>query len=267
MLPVELEFLAGEFCTAFGDVFSQNTGAAYFLKPDETAAPEADGMGFNLIFSGTLKGDMLVWVDARSGAVLATRLLGETVTEDIQPLPEHEDAVTEIVNQVAGAMASSLRLRFGDAEINIERVQGGPPADKPSVVLRPSEFVEPVVLFLFPERALAESLQAAIAAPGGAVAPAPAWAKGAPTDKNLELIMDVELDLTLRFGRRTMPLSEVADLTTGSVIELDRIVDEPVELLLGERVIARGEVVIVDGNYGLRVTELSAPERAHSLIA
>jgi flagellar motor switch protein FliN/FliY len=75
--------------------------------------------------------------------------------------------------------------------------------------------------------------------------------------------MDVELDLTLRFGKRTMILSEVADLTTGSVIELDRVVDEPVELLLGDRVIARGDVVIVDGNYGLRVTELASVEHGY----
>ena len=70
--------------------------------------------------------------------------------------------------------------------------------------------------------------------------------------------MDVELDLTLRFGQRILMLSEVADLTSGAVVELDRMVEEPVELLLGERVIARGEVVIVDGNYGLRVTELTS---------
>jgi flagellar motor switch protein FliN/FliY len=78
--------------------------------------------------------------------------------------------------------------------------------------------------------------------------------------------MDVELNLTLRFGERILMLSEVADLTTGSVVELDRVVDDPVELLLGERVIARGEVVIVDGNYGLRITDLAAVDQ-NSLLS
>jgi flagellar motor switch protein FliN/FliY len=76
---------------------------------------------------------------------------------------------------------------------------------------------------------------------------------------NLGLLMNVELNVTMRFGQRLLTLREVLDLTSGSVIELDRQVEEPVELLLEGRVIARGEAVIVDGNYGLRVTEVSQP--------
>ena len=80
---------------------------------------------------------------------------------------------------------------------------------------------------------------------------------------NLKLVMDVELNVLLRFGQRQMPLREVLELATGSVIELDRQVDEPVELLLDGKVIARGEAVIVDGNYGLRVTEIPEPIASH----
>lgn len=76
---------------------------------------------------------------------------------------------------------------------------------------------------------------------------------------NLDLVLDVELDVTLRFGQRMMTLREVLDLTSGSVIELDRQVEEPVELLLEGKVIARGEAVVIDGNYGLRVTEVPQP--------
>ena len=76
---------------------------------------------------------------------------------------------------------------------------------------------------------------------------------------NLDLVMDVELNVTLRFGQRLLSLREVLDLNTGSVIELDRQVEEPVELLLEGKVIARGEAVVIDGNYGLRVTEVPQP--------
>jgi flagellar motor switch protein FliN len=76
---------------------------------------------------------------------------------------------------------------------------------------------------------------------------------------NFKLAMDVELNVSLRFGQRQMPLRDVLELTNGAVIELDRHVDDPVELLLDGRVIARGEAVIVDGNYGLRVTEIPQP--------
>ncbi|MGA9568388.1 MAG: FliM/FliN family flagellar motor switch protein [Candidatus Korobacteraceae bacterium] len=81
-----------------------------------------------------------------------------------------------------------------------------------------------------------------------------------PVDEsNLGLVLDVELNVLLRFGQRQLTLREILDLTCGSVVELDRRVDDPVELLLDGRVIARGEAAIVDGNYGLRVTEIVQP--------
>ena len=64
--------------------------------------------------------------------------------------------------------------------------------------------------------------------------------------------------MTLRFGQRQLPLRDVLELTTGSVVELDRQLDEPVELILDGRVVARGEAVVIDGNYGIRVTEVAA---------
>ena len=73
---------------------------------------------------------------------------------------------------------------------------------------------------------------------------------------NVSMLENVELDVTLRFGQRQLSLREIGELRSGSVVELDRYVQDPAELLLGDRVVARGEVVIVDGNYGLRVTEV-----------
>ncbi len=76
---------------------------------------------------------------------------------------------------------------------------------------------------------------------------------------NLDLVMDVELSCTLRFGQRQLSLREILDLASGAVVELDRQVEEPVELILDGKVIARGEAVIIDGNYGLRVTQVVQP--------
>ena len=73
---------------------------------------------------------------------------------------------------------------------------------------------------------------------------------------NLALLENVDLDVTLRFGSRRLTLAEIGKIASGSVIELDKEVQEPAELVLGDRVIARGEVVIVEGNYGLRITEM-----------
>ncbi|MDE3179694.1 MAG: FliM/FliN family flagellar motor switch protein, partial [Acidobacteriota bacterium] len=69
-----------------------------------------------------------------------------------------------------------------------------------------------------------------------------------------------------RFGRREMLLGDVLHLAPGSVVELDQQVQDPVELLVGDKVVAWGEVVVVDGNYGLRITNLpSREERLQSL--
>ena len=83
----------------------------------------------------------------------------------------------------------------------------------------------------------------------------------AMTQANLDLLLDVEVEANLRFGQREMLLREILALHPGSVVELDRQVKEPAELLIAGRVIARGDVVIVDGSYGLRVTDIAQPRR------
>ena len=77
-----------------------------------------------------------------------------------------------------------------------------------------------------------------------------------PGEGRIDVVMDVDLSVVVRFGRAVLPLRAVAELGPGSVIDLGRSPDEPVELLVGDRVVARGEVVIVGGNYGVRITEL-----------
>ncbi len=78
---------------------------------------------------------------------------------------------------------------------------------------------------------------------------------------NTDLLLDIELQAALRFGGREMPLHEILELGTGDVVSLDRPVQAPVDLVVGDRIVARGEVVLVDGNYGLRVTEVAEPRK------
>jgi flagellar motor switch protein FliN len=77
----------------------------------------------------------------------------------------------------------------------------------------------------------------------------------------LELLLDVELEASLRFGSREMPLGEILDLGPGDVVELDRHVADPVDLIVGDKIVARGEVVLINGNFALRVTEVAAPRK------
>ena len=77
----------------------------------------------------------------------------------------------------------------------------------------------------------------------------------------VDLLLDVELEASLRFGSREMSLNQVLDLGAGDVIELDRHASDPVDLLVGDKIVARGEVVLVNGSFGLRVLEVAEPKK------
>src|SRR6516164_706908 len=80
------------------------------------------------------------------------------------------------------------------------------------------------------------------------------------------VLLDVQLPVAIRFGETEMILDEIVKLGVGSVIELNSGIDQPVELVVNNRILARGEVVTVDGFYGIRITEItSAGERFKSL--
>lgn len=89
-----------------------------------------------------------------------------------------------------------------------------------------------------------------------AVEPMDARAQG-----NFDLLLEVALDATLRFGSRSLELRELLDLGPGDVVELDRNLSDPVDLIVGDKIVARGEVVLVNGNFGLRVAEVAEPMR------
>lgn len=84
--------------------------------------------------------------------------------------------------------------------------------------------------------------------------------------RSMELLLDVELPVSVSFGRAQLPLKDVLKLTTGSIIELNRAVSEPVEVIVNNCVIARGEVVVVEGNFGVRIRQvISRQERIRTL--
>ncbi len=86
------------------------------------------------------------------------------------------------------------------------------------------------------------------------------------TNKNLELLMDIKLELTVELGRCQLPVKKVLELTRGSIIELDKIAGESVELYANGKHIANGEVVVIEDNFGLRITSITEPqERIKSL--
>ncbi len=74
--------------------------------------------------------------------------------------------------------------------------------------------------------------------------------------KNIDLLMDIALDVVIELGRTTMPLKEVLELGPGAVIELDKLAGDPVDILVNDKLVARGEVVVIEENFGVRITEI-----------
>ncbi|MCZ8344541.1 MAG: flagellar motor switch protein FliN [Leptospira sp.] len=89
--------------------------------------------------------------------------------------------------------------------------------------------------------------------------PSLANAGAGPGQTNLNLLMDVQMALTVELGRTKMYIKDILGLGEGSIIELDKLAGEPVDLLVNGKLIAKGEVVVIDENFGVRVTDIVSP--------
>jgi flagellar motor switch protein FliN/FliY len=93
-------------------------------------------------------------------------------------------------------------------------------------------------------------------------APIPAKeGNGKDQPESIEMLMDVNLQFTVELGRTQMPVRQILELQNGSVVELDRIAGEAVDVFINEHLMARGEVVVVDDKFGVRITELISPTK------
>jgi flagellar motor switch protein FliN len=237
--------------------------------------PGADRISIHFKGDQRLSGSQAFVLSKKDALRQAQLLLGEPEDENAEMKDEHRDAVAELFRQFAGAAASALKELAG-GEVSFKWAGMEPLQGEPAVQSGMQWTCEGKTPLRMVAR-LDSTLAAALIPPLAHVPamdpplqlPTPSHSQGvAPSvrDPKLDLLMDVELDVSLRFGERQMALREILDLSAGSVVELDQNVQDPVELLVGEKVVARGQVVVVDGNYGLRVMEILSPtERIESL--
>jgi flagellar motor switch protein FliN/FliY len=78
--------------------------------------------------------------------------------------------------------------------------------------------------------------------------------------ENIDMLLDIELDVSIELGRADLSIKKILELAPGSIVELERMAGEPVDLMVNNRVVAKGEVVIVDENFGIRIVSLVSPE-------
>jgi flagellar motor switch protein FliN/FliY len=83
--------------------------------------------------------------------------------------------------------------------------------------------------------------------------------QASPESGNIGLIMDVFMEMTVELGRTRKLIKEILGMGEGTIIELDKLAGEPVDILVNQKLIAKGEVVVIDENFGVRVTEIVSP--------
>jgi flagellar motor switch protein FliN/FliY len=210
--------------------WSSRLGHTLVLAPaGATAGP---GWIVTVAVSGAANGLLAVWFGRESARACARVALGGDAEPD-------DPSVTNLLENLVAHAAANLETSAVGAGLTIGATDvraGACPADAQGFAASVTDQV---------------SCQFAVE-----VRLSAASGTAATSDRRLEAVLDVDLPLIVRFGRAVMPLRAVADLGPGSVVDMGRSPDDPVELLVGERVIARGEVVIVAGNYGVRITEL-----------
>lgn len=260
---------AGVFAESFAESLLEEAGIETRIKilDDSNLAPRQDPLiYFKLTLEGGLRGQCYVEFNAPQAASIASKMAGQPLSDFPDPeasdfSDEHSAALEKLI---ASAMTRVSRAMFGaysGMKCQVDRAEN---QALDGMFVAPLAFAEGeqsgtlLMLYIDSELMTALSSRAAHKNVNGAETPR-------LESVNLKLILDVELNTSLRFGQCQMPLKQVLELGSGAVIELDRTVDEPVELLLDGKVIARGEAVIVDGNYGLRITEIPQPITSNML--
>ena len=224
----------------------------------------ATSVAFAATLSGEVEGRLTVMLD---GGILEAPLMGEGA--------DQRAGWAEILREVADAAAGELLAATG-IKCRVERFEESKGESKVSRAfeLRAGERRFPVLVRdeVRPREA-AQRADSAHAVRDEAPQPAASTTPSQTSGRNdgsltgnggqlsagIELLLDVELEASLRFGCREMPLAEILDMGPGDVVQLDRHISDPVDLLVGDKIVARGEVVLVNGNFGLRVSEVAAP--------
>jgi flagellar motor switch protein FliN/FliY len=288
---------------SIASAMSQFTGQELAVNP----APTTDDSGDEQLWVTFTMTDVLLGEQAfstsRADALhLGQLFIGEPLDPNAEFTADHADAFAELFRQFAGTVALQLKGQLGkDCAVRFKDVKkpSWSAADTLTLVLKTDPAVRIVLRMdtgllntvsnteilgdtaapepLASSESRGQDAQQARDTPQPEVIEKDSVVKNTAikaestrsqvNEKNLDLLLDVKLEVSIRFGRRHMLLKDILDLNSGAMVELDRRVRDPIELLLGGRVIAHGEAVIVDGNYGIRITEVISPAQRVAEIA
>ena len=259
--PQKIESFFAAWFNSLAALVSQFTGKPWSVAgacPAENYTPAAI---FRLTVRKGLTGALWLAVSAADAALLLEAFVGEPAHLGV-PLDDNQRAaLSELFQQWAGLAVSEMKPLLGEIGFEVSPDPQPPAGRVAGRLLNAYHEAAKLSVRIELDKELLSNLDRR------QTARMPLVPEAAPgnldqliREGNLDLLLDLELGVSLRFGSRRAPLREVLELSPGAVLELDREIQEPVDLLLNNRVLARGDVVVVDGNYGLHVTEIVAPE-------
>ncbi len=228
----------------------QELSSSAELVPAESLPSPATAACLSIALGGAASGRFTVTADlsALHALLSAAGLIGS------EPDTQRDYELWRgLVEEAAAAAARA----FGDAEVGrIEDAQWslGVPAAAYELCLGNAR-----MRLAFTDDVRLDAGESRAASPPGS--PANAEVPGKAGLPGVDLLLDVELEASLRFGACEMSLNEVFELGPGDVVELDRHIADPVDLLVGDKIVARGEVVLVNGSFGLRVLDVAEPRK------
>jgi flagellar motor switch protein FliN/FliY len=249
--------LSGHIETALAGALSSMTGKEFTVSREAKQEPE--GLAEPIIWQQAFSQDpsALLWIVAGKELwAAAGKLTLEAVGIDSLTDEDCRSTWQEIVGQTIGGIASALTAD-SHKEITAakgEELKAEPPETEWTIfsARHDQDAVWYVKIAWLP----ALTAHYDRAEPEHKFQPA-----GTSTfSKTFDLLLDVALPVSVSFGKTSLQIREVLKLNTGSIVELNRLVVEPVDVIVNDCVIARGEVVVVDGNYGVRVTHLASRE-------
>lgn len=229
------------------DLFSQALAGEPELTEALPKPLEPGSFGFTAVLSGDEQGSFTVVLD---GAILEAPLLGEGV--------DQKSGWNELLHETFGAAAGEL-LALSGKMCKVERVEEGHIESRITRAFQLKTAEHNWTILVHDQLRPAGDAASSRAEEGSDKVDEAEPSRG--LGAGYELLLDVELEASLRFGCREMPLGEILDLGPGDVVQLDRHVSDPVDLIVGDKIVARGDVVLVNGNFGLRVSEVAAPTK------
>src|SRR5580658_3470304 len=271
-LRPELQDWCEAWKTCFQNVLSQISGnvsgedpgkvsTTFEISPQPLAASASD-LWYTVVAGGAVHGEMALRVPAASATRLARKFLGETepagentAAANITPeniSSENKDALEELLRQIAGLAGTALAAAAGGAVKLSLSATAAPSWSSDAIVCLQTRHEAgggtPIAIEIRISPALAAAL--------------PARAQSSPNSSQASSSMSSPFSTEPPPNasyRRLMALRDILGLSAGVVVELDNALQSPVDLLLDGRLIAQGEVVVVDGKYGLRVTDVVDP--------